>query len=77
MRLHSPMLAILGLLALGAVAGQLLTGALSVPQAALRVVATVVVLVLADRLAVPLARALVGAPSRPAPPADPGPGSPG
>lgn len=60
MRLRNPLLGVLGLLAVGAVALQLLTGRLALGQAALRVLVAVGVLVLVDRLLVPLARALVG-----------------
>lgn len=68
MRLRSPLLAVLGLLAVGAVGLQLLTERLTLGQAALRVVIAVAVLAVVDRVGVPLARALVG-PGRP-PPAD-------
>lgn len=60
MRLRNPLLAVLGLLTVGAVALQLLTGGLTLGQAALRVALAVGVLVLVDRIGVPLARALVG-----------------
>ena len=64
MQLHSPVLAVLGLLAVGAVAVQLLTGSITLTSAAVRVAVAVVVLALVDRVGVPLARALVG-PTRP------------
>lgn len=67
MRLRSPLLAVLGLLAVGAVGLQLLTGRLTLGQAALRVVVAVAVLAVVDRVGVPLARAMVG-PGKP--PAD-------
>ena len=60
MQLNSPVLAVLGLLAVGAVALQLVTGSISLTSAAVRVVVAVVVLAVVDRIGVPLARALVG-----------------
>ena len=66
MRLRSPLLAVLGLLAVGAVGLQLLTERLTLGQAALRVVVAVAVLAVVDRVGVPLARAMVG-PGKPPP----------
>ena len=60
MHLNSPVLAFLGLLAVGAVALQLVTGSITLGSAALRVVVAVALLAVVDRLGVPLARALVG-----------------
>lgn len=60
MRLRSPLLAVLGLLAVGAVGLQLVVGSLTLGQAAVRVVVAVAVLAVVDRVAVPLARAMVG-----------------
>ncbi len=60
MRLTSSLLAVLGLLAVGAVALQLLTGSITIGSAALRVGIAILVLVVVDRVGVPLARALVG-----------------
>ncbi len=60
MRLRSPLLALLGLLAIGAIAIQLLTHHTTISQAGLRVAVAVGVLVAVDRIGVPLARALVG-----------------
>ena len=68
MRLHSPVLGLLGLLALGAVAVQLLDGSLDVQAAASRIAVVLAVLLVVERVVLPLARALVG---RPAPPPDP------
>ena len=68
MRLRSPLLAVLGLLAVGAVGLQLLTERLTLGQAALRVVVAITVLAVVARVGVPLARAMVG-PGKP-PPAD-------
>ena len=67
MRLRSPVLAVLGLLAVGAVGLQLVLGSLTLGQAALRVVVAVVVLAVVDRVGVPLARAMVGSGRVPAP----------
>lgn len=69
MRLQSPVLAVLGLLAVGAVALQLVTGSITLGSAALRVTVAVVLLAVVDRVGVPLARALVG-PGRTPPPED-------
>ena len=60
MQLNSPVLAVLGLLAVGAVALQLVTGSITLTSAAVRVVVAVVVLAVVDRVGVPIARALVG-----------------
>lgn len=60
MRLHSRVLGLLGLLVLAVVAVGLLRGGLTVVQAAGRVGVAAVVLLLADRLLLPLARTLVG-----------------
>ena len=60
MRLRSPVLAVLGLLAVGAVALQLVTGSITLGSAALRVAVAVGILAVVDRVGVPLARALVG-----------------
>lgn len=60
MRLTSPALAVVGLLAVGAVALQLLAGDLTLPQAGVRVAVAVGLLAVVDRVGLPLARALVG-----------------
>lgn len=55
---RSPLLAVLGLVAVGLVAVKLVEGGLTLPQAATRLVVLQVVLLLADRLLLPLARGL-------------------
>ncbi len=60
MRLTSPALAVLGLLAVGAIALQLVTGTITLPQAGVRVAVAVGLLAVVDRVGLPLARALVG-----------------
>lgn len=60
MRLRNPLLAVLGLLAVGAVALQLVTGSITLGSAAVRVAVAVLVLAVVDRVGVPVARALVG-----------------
>lgn len=59
MRLRTPFLGLLGLLAVGLVAVQLLQGALSVTDAAVRVAVVAGVLTLVERVVLPLARTLV------------------
>ena len=60
MRLRSQPLALLGLSALAIVGVLLLTGALDVEEAAVRIAVVLVVLVVAERVLLPLARSLVG-----------------
>lgn len=60
MRLTNPGLAVLGLLAVGAIALQLVGGSITLPQAGLRVAVAVGLLAVVDRVGLPLARALVG-----------------
>lgn len=60
MQLRSPVLAVLGLLAVGAVALQLVTGSITLTSAAVRVAVAVLLLAVVDRIGVPLARAMVG-----------------
>lgn len=67
--IRSPLLGVLGLVALGLVAMALVQGGLTVTQAATRVAVLQVVLLLADRLLVPLARSLAHTGRRPEPPA--------
>ena len=67
MRLRSQALALLGLSALAIVAVLLLTGALSVEEAATRIAVVLVVLLVAERVLLPLARALVGPAKEPEP----------
>lgn len=55
---RSPLLAVLGLVAVGLVAVKLLEGGLTLTQAATRLVVLQLVLLLADRLLLPLARGL-------------------
>ncbi len=73
MRVQSRGLALVGLAAMALIAVGLLQRRLDVPQAALRATVALVALVVADRLVLPVARALVGEPARlesePAPPA--------
>lgn len=64
MRVQSRALALVGLLAVGVVAFAVLEGRLTVAQAGGRAGATLVVLVLADRVLLPIGRMLVGAPAR-------------
>lgn len=59
MRLRTPFLGLLGLVAVGLVAVQLVQGSLSVTEAAVRVAVVAGVLALVERVALPLARALV------------------
>lgn len=59
-----PLLAFVGLLALGLVGAKLWTGDLSVTQAGLRVGVLTGVLVVAERVLLPLARSLVSAGQR-------------
>jgi hypothetical protein len=61
-RLRSPLLALVGLLALGAVGLRLLDGRLSVAQGAMRIVIVLAVLLAVERVVLPLCRALVGGP---------------
>lgn len=62
---RSPLLAVLGLVALGLVAMKLVSGDLDITQAAVRVASLQVVLLLADRLLLPLARGLAHSGRRP------------
>ncbi len=64
MRVQSPVLALVGLFAIGVVALDLLQGGLTVAQAGGRAAVVLGVLVVVDRLLLPLARMLVGAPAR-------------
>lgn len=75
MRLQSTGLALVGLLAVAVVALALLQGRLDVVQAGERAAVVLVVLLVADRLLLPIGRALVGEPARRAVPDRPG-GSP-
>jgi hypothetical protein len=59
-----PVLALVGLVALGLVGAKLWSGDLSVAQAGARVAVLTGVLVLAERLLLPLARSLVSAGQR-------------
>ncbi len=64
MGVTSPVLALVGLFAIGVVALDLLQGGLTVAQGGLRAAVVLGVLVVVDRLLLPLARMLVGAPAR-------------
>jgi hypothetical protein len=68
--LQSPVLGLLGLVALGLVAVKLYQGDLTITQAAGRIAVVAGVLVVTERLLLPLARSLVrsGRPPEPAPP---------
>lgn len=57
--LRSPWLGVLGLVALGLVAMKLVQGDLTITQAAMRIGVVAVVLVLTERLLLPVARSLV------------------
>jgi hypothetical protein len=59
-RLTNPLLALVGLLAVGAVAVQLLTGGTTLSAAGFRIAVAIGVLVVLDRVGVPLVRAMVG-----------------
>ncbi|MDP9436201.1 MAG: hypothetical protein M3P93_13840 [Actinomycetota bacterium] len=72
MRLRSQALALLGLSALAIVAVLLLTGALSVEEAATRIAVVLVVLLVAERVLLPVARSLVGPAKEPEPVAQEG-----
>ncbi|MCW2776691.1 MAG: hypothetical protein JWN17_416 [Frankiales bacterium] len=72
MRLNSPLLAVLGLLGVGAVALQLLSGSITLSTAGLRIAVAIGVLAVVDRVGVPLARALVGPGRTPEPEPDEG-----
>jgi hypothetical protein len=63
-RLSSPGLALVGLLAVGVVALGLLHATLTVAQAGGRIGVVLAVLVAVDRMVLPFARALVGEPAR-------------
>lgn len=67
---RSPLLGLLGLVAVGLVAMKLVQGDLTVTQAAVRLGILQVALLLTDRLLVPLARGLAHS-GRPAQPVDP------
>jgi hypothetical protein len=60
--LRHPTLALVGMAVIAVLAVQLLREAITLEAAAMRAVLTVVVLVVVDRIAVPLGRALVSAP---------------
>lgn len=75
MRLRSPLLALVGLFALGAVGLRLLDGRLSVSEAAMRIVIVLVVLLVIERVVLPMCRALVGGPVTPGP-GEAAPGTP-
>lgn len=68
--LQSPVLGLLGLVALGLVAVKLYQGDLTITQAAGRIAVVAGVLVVTERLLLPLARSLVrsGRPPEPSPP---------
>ena len=68
MRVQSPGLAVVGLLAVAVVALGLLQGELTVAQAGARIGIAVLVLAAVDRLVLPVARLLVGQPQNAAPP---------
>lgn len=70
MVLRTRWLAVVGLVAVGVVALQMLRGHLSVTEAAVRVGLALLALLVVDRLLLPFARALVGDPR---PPEDPPP----
>ena len=59
LRLQSPVLGVLGLVALGLVAMKLVQGDLDITQAATRIGVVAVALVLTERLLLPVARSLV------------------
>ena len=59
LRLQSPLLGVLGLVALGLVAMKLVQGDLDIAQAATRIGVVAVVLLLTERLLLPVARSLV------------------
>jgi hypothetical protein len=59
MRLKTPFLGLLGLLAVGLVAMQLVQGALTVTEAAVRIAVVAAALTVVERLVLPLARTLV------------------
>lgn len=59
MRLHTPLLGLLGLVALGLVAMKLVQGDLTITQAAARIGVVAVALLLTERLLLPVARSLV------------------
>jgi hypothetical protein len=61
---RQPVLALIGLLAVGLVAAKLWTGDLSVTQAAVRVAVLTAALVATERLLLPVARSLVSAGQR-------------
>jgi hypothetical protein len=58
-KLRSPLLGLVGLVAVGIVAMQLIKGDLSITDAATRVAIVAVVLTLVERLALPIARTLI------------------
>ncbi len=65
MALRSPLLGLVGLVALGLVAMKLFTGDLGITQAAVRVGAVAAVLLVTERLLLPLAKSLVMSGRRP------------
>ena len=70
---RSPILGFLGLVAIGLVAYKMLQGDLTLTQGAVRAVIALVVVVVVERLVVPIAMLLVGSP---APPPAPEPAPP-
>ena len=66
---RSPLLGFLGLVAVGLVAYKMLQGDLTLTQGAVRAVIALVVVVLVERLVLPIAMLLVGSPATPPPPA--------
>jgi len=61
LRVHSPVLALLGLLAVAVVALQLFQGSIGIPAAAQRIGIGAAGLVAVERFLLPVARSLVGA----------------
>jgi hypothetical protein len=64
MKLRTPVLGFLGLVAVGLVAMQLLHGDLSITDAALRIGIVAAALTAVERVALPLARTLIGTGAR-------------
>ncbi len=73
--LRSRFLAALGLALVAMLCVQLLRGSITLPTAATRAVALVVVLVLVDRVVVPIGRLLIGDPRPDGEETDPGEGA--
>ena len=65
MSLRSPLLGLIGLIAVGLVAMKLFTGDLDITQAAVRVGVVAAVLLLTERLLLPIAKGLVMSGRRP------------